>query len=163
MVKQDFSKVDDTHSFVSVPPGEYACRIVDVRVGNARDGSLRWSVRLEVLDGEYAGRTAAWDSLTWSERGIVRVKRVLAALGFGVDGPLELEAPDLVGRRARVQVVPEEYEDPLTGQRVERLRVPFLGWAPWNGDARGVDAQPTEAHARGDGTQEPDELDDSPF
>ena len=71
----DFSQVEDTQSFVSIPEGAYECRIAEVREGLSRDGSVRWSFRLEVLRGEYAGRTAGWDALTWSERGISRVKR----------------------------------------------------------------------------------------
>lgn len=129
MVKLDFSKVEDFESYASVPTGQYACRIVDTRIRASLDGSPRWGLRLEIVEGEYTGRTAAWDWLTWSERGVVRVKHVLAALGFQVDGPLELEIHDLVGREARVHVVPEEYQA-KDGSRTEANRVTFLGWAP---------------------------------
>ena len=74
----DFSLVDDVESFISVPEGIYLCRIADVREGVTRDGSPRWGIRLEVAEGEYAGRTAAWDGLPWSERGLPRVKQVLS-------------------------------------------------------------------------------------
>jgi hypothetical protein len=131
----DFRSVDDLESFVSVPQGVHACRIAEVREGRARDGSIRWSFRLEVLDGEYAGRTAAWDSLTWSERGVHRVKKVLEALGLDVRGELDVDAQDLVGLRARVQVEPEEREDPLSGRRQVRMRVPYVGYAPVEGAA----------------------------
>ena len=126
----DFRSVDDIDSFVSVPQGIHACRVAEVREGRARDGSIRWSIRLEVLDGEWAGRTAAWDSLTWSERGVHRVKKVLEALGVDVRGELDIEPADLIGLRARVQVEPEEREDPLSGRRQVRMRVPYLGYAP---------------------------------
>lgn len=126
----DFSSVDDVESFVSVPPGTHNVRIADVRPGRSRDGSVRWTFRLEVLDGEYAGRTAAWDSLTWSERGVYRVKKVLEAFGLDVSGELEVETNDLVNLQARVQVMPEEREDPLTGRRQVRMRVPYLGYGP---------------------------------
>jgi hypothetical protein len=140
----DFSSVDDVESFVSVPAGVHKVRVAEVRDGRARDGSVRWTFRLEVVDGDHAGRTAAWDSLTWSDRGIYRVKKVLAALGVDVSGEVELETNDLIGLRARVTVHPEEREDPVTGQRQVRMRVPYLGYAPWDdagaaaGDA-GVD------------------------
>ena len=125
----DFSKIDDTHSFVSVPEGTYPCKIAEVRERVARDGSAQWSFRLEVLEGEYAGRTAAWDSITWSEKGLSRVKLVLGALGFDTSGPLELEAVDLSGRCARVSLSIENHEDPVTGVRTLRPRVPFTGYA----------------------------------
>lgn len=126
----DFSNVDDVESFVSVPAGLHAVRIAEVREGRSRDGSTRWTFRLEVLDGDHAGRTAAWDSLTWSERGIYRVKKVLSALGIDVSGEVEVDSKDLVGLRARVLVQPEEREDPVTGQKQVRMRVPYLGYEP---------------------------------
>ena len=125
----DFSSVDDVETYVFVPEGEHDCRIADVREGTSRDGSVRWSFRLEVLGGEYAGRTAAWDSLTWSERGVYRVKKVLEALGLDVKGELEIEPKDLIDLQARVRVIPEEREDPVTGRRQVRMRVPYLGYA----------------------------------
>ena len=137
----DFSSVDDVDSYVFVPEGEHLCRVADVREGTSRDGSVRWSFRLEVLGGEYAGRTAAWDSLTWSERGVYRVKKVLEALGLNVRGELEIDPHDLLNLQARVRVVPEEREDPVTGRRQIRMRVPYLGYSPLRaGDADSPEA-----------------------
>jgi hypothetical protein len=126
----DFSQIQDFESYVSVPEGTYLCRIAEVREGLARDGSVRWGFRLEVAEGEYAGRTAAWDALTWSDRGIQRVKRVLSTLGIDTSGTVELEASDLIGLRAFATLEPEEREDPVTGRRQARLRVPYAGYAP---------------------------------
>lgn len=125
----DFSQVQDVESFVSIPEGTYPCRIAEVREGLARDGSVRWSLRLEVLAGEYAGRTAGWDGLTWSDRGVLRVQRVLEALGIEARGEVDLEPDQLVGLSVRAAFVAEEREDPLTGRRTARLRVPYAGYA----------------------------------
>ena len=103
--------------------------MAEVREGLARDGSVRWSLRLEVAEGEYAGRTAGWDGLTWSERGILRVRRALDALGLDTSGVLEVEPGDLVGLRVVAVFMHEEREDPLTGRRVMRMRVPYSGYA----------------------------------
>jgi hypothetical protein len=130
----DFSSVDDVESYISVPEGVHNCRVAEVREGRSRDGSVRWSFRLEVLDGDYAGRTAAWDSFTWSERGVYRVKKVLAALGIDVRGELEIDSADLVNLQARVKVEPEEREDPVSGRRQVRMRVPYLGYAALEDD-----------------------------
>jgi hypothetical protein len=128
-MRYDFREVQDVESYVSIPEGRYLCRIAEVREGLARDGSVRWSLRLEVAEGEYCGRTAGWDGLTWSERGILRVKRVLEALGFDTRGIIEIDPQDLVDQRAMVLFELEEREDPLTGRRQLRLRVPFSGYA----------------------------------
>src|SRR5688572_25754416 len=147
----DFSSVDDVESYVSVPAGAHNVRIAEVREGRSREGMPRWTFRLEVLDGDYAGRTAAWDSITWSERGVFRVKRVLEALGLDVRGELEIDSQDLVNLQARVQVAPEEREDPLTGHRQVRMRVPYLGYAPLDRNARNGRGDREEPRSEVDG------------
>jgi hypothetical protein len=129
-MQYDFSTVANMVSYASVPEGHYLCRVEEVREGVARDGSPRWSLRLEVAEGDHAGRTAAWDSITWSERGIHRVKLVLDSLGVETEGVVEIAPDDLVDLRACVQVVPEEREDPLSGRRELRNRVPYDGYVP---------------------------------
>lgn len=127
-MKYDFSKVEEVADFVSVPNGTYPCRVAEVRERLGEDGSERWSLRLEVEDGPFAGRTAAWDNLAWTEKGVRRVKLVLDRLGFPVQGELDLRPEDLVGRRAVVTVFAQEYVDPTTGARRIRSRVPFAGY-----------------------------------
>ena len=113
---------------MSVPEGTYLCRIDEVREGTTRDGAPRWAFRLAVADGEHAGRTAAWDGFSWSERGVRRAKHVLSKLGFDTDGVLELEPDELLHRRVWAEIGLEESEDPVTGAKRVRPRVPFLGY-----------------------------------
>jgi hypothetical protein len=145
-MKFDFTNVDDVQSFVSVPPGRHVCRVTEVRPGVARDGSTRWTFRLEVVGGVHHGRTAAWDSLTWSDRGVARVRHVLKGLGVSTQGVVEIEPQDLVGRRAEVQVQLEERENPQTGRREMRTRVPYAGYEPID-DGHADDAS---SHAQSD-------------
>lgn len=133
-MKLDFSGVEDAESYISIPEGTYLCRVADVREGLTRDGSARWGIRLEVIEGEYAGRTAAWDALIFSERGMPRVKHVLATLGLDVSVPMDLQPNDLMGLQARAQFLIEEYEDRLTGRRQRRLRVPYSGYESASGN-----------------------------
>lgn len=132
-MRLDFSAIEDTESFVSIPEGTYLCRIAEVRETSTRDGSLRWGLRLEVVEGEYAGRTAAWDGLIFSERGLPRVKQVLGLLGFDVSGTIEINPSDLLGLQVQTQCQLEEYEERLTGRRQKRLRVPYMGYESANG------------------------------
>lgn len=166
-MRQNFADIDDTHSLVSIPPGQYPCIVVDARMHVARDGSPRWGVHWKVLSGILAGKTAAWDNLTWSERGLPRVKQVLGKLGFDVSGVVELDPHDLLGRKALVRVELETYEDDLTGQRIERLTVPYNGYEAigedsghvpeWNGEGareasdEDVPAEESEADSDPDG------------
>lgn len=141
----DFSDVDDVESFVSIPEGVYPCRVAEVREGLTREGHARWAFRLEVAQGDHAGRTAAWDALIWSPRGLPRVKTVLSRLGFDVSGRLCIESGELLGRVVRAEVVLEEREDPNTGRRVARLRVPYTGYERLEGQASGEQVNGTEA------------------
>lgn len=125
----DFSRIEDLEDYLSVPEGRYPCRIAEVREGVTRDGDVRWTFRLEVREGEFAGRTAAWDGISWSERGLRRAKFVLRMFGFNTNGRLELEPSDLVGLDAWVEVQAEERQDPTSGVRSVRPKVPYLGYA----------------------------------
>ena len=127
-MERDLSQVEDARDYTSIPPGTYGVRIGEVRVGSTREGVERWGLRLDVVDGDYAGRTAGWDGISWGERGLTRAKYVLSQLGFETDGVVTLEPADLEGRCAVVSLQREEREDPATGQRLVRLKVPFLGW-----------------------------------
>ncbi|RMH04178.1 MAG: hypothetical protein D6702_03860 [Planctomycetota bacterium] len=137
----DFSEVDNIEDLRAVPPGEYLCRVAEVRESDSPSGHRRWGLRWEVAEGEFVGRTACWDSLHWSERGLPRAKYVLQVLGLEVDGPVEIHPADLEGRRAWVSCTAEEREDPITGIRRLMNRVPFAGYkvAP---DAAGDGAEP---------------------
>jgi len=127
-MRYDFSDVEDIESFVSIPEGEHLCRVAEIREGTSRDESARWSLRLEVVDGDLSGRTAGWDSLTWSQRAVHRVKHVLDAFGFETDGQIDVDSQELIGCEAYVTFREEEWEDPQTGRRQVRLCVPFIGY-----------------------------------
>ena len=139
-MRMDFTNIEDV-SYVSVPEGTYLCQLADLRERSTRDGSPRWSYRLVVKEGEYAGRTAAWDSVSWTERGLGRAKHVLSKLGFDVTGVLEVDAEQLVGRCASVRIQFEEHLDPVSGIRSVRPSVPYMGYelvdeaasTPWEG------------------------------
>src|SRR5690606_15896133 len=118
-----------THDFTSIPAGTYRCRVAEVRPGTNRAGAERWSMRLVVVDGEHAGKQAAWDAIVFSTRGRIRARLVLAALGFPSKGRVEIEPKDLEGKEAMVEIVPAEYTSP-SGDVVRRNEVPFSGWAP---------------------------------
>jgi len=127
-VDLDFDAIEKVSDFVSVPEGSYLCEIAEVRNGVTRNDDERWSLRLVVAEGEYCGRHAAWDSLVFSTRGQVRVRLVLEALGLPTKGRVQLKSEDLMGLRAFVEVRPEEYQHPDTGNVVRRNAVPYRGY-----------------------------------
>ena len=133
----DFAQIEDLEDLRSVPEGEYPCRVAEVRESRSPAGHVRWGLRWEVAQGEWQGRTACWDSIHWSERGLPRAKYVLRVLGFDVSGAVELEARALEGREALVTCTSEEREDATTGIRRLVHRVPFAGYQPWSANGHG--------------------------
>jgi hypothetical protein len=131
----EFTNTEDITDFTSVPAGSYLCDISDVRPGTTRTGEERWSYRLVVREGEYAGRHAAYDALVFSERALPRVRRVFAALGLPTAGRVHVEPKDLEGKRAFVEVRPAEYKNDL-GEVIRRNEVPYAGYraVPANGE-----------------------------
>lgn len=128
-MRWDFRDVNETEDFASLPEGWYTVKVEEVREGRTRDGDVRWGLKLVVLDGTFAGRIAAWDGLIWSDRGSPRAKRLLEALAFEVLGEVDIETQDLLGRSMDVELVTEEWENPVTGRRQRRNVVPYDGFA----------------------------------
>ncbi|MFT7668661.1 MAG: hypothetical protein ACI8X5_001358 [Planctomycetota bacterium] len=125
----DFGDVDETEDFASLPQGWYTVKIEEVREGRTRDRDVRWGLKLIVKTGDYAGRIAAWDGLVWSDRGLPRAKRLLEALGIDASGEVNIEPHELLGRALDVELVTEEWENPVTARRQRRNVVPYDGFA----------------------------------
>lgn len=125
----DFTEIADVDDLRAIPPGEYLCQVAEVRESQSPAGHIRWGLRWEVMQGEWQGRTACWDSLHWSERGLPRVKFVLKTLGCLGDGRADLQPKELEAKCALVTVIHEERDDPVSGIRRISNKVPFAGYA----------------------------------
>lgn len=123
----DFDAGDRTTNFVTVPDGDYLCRIAEVRAGTTRGGDERWSFRLVVADGLHIGKQAAWDSLVFSGRGLPRARSVFSAFGMPSSGKVQVSPSDLEGRTAIVTVRATEYSS-QSGDSVRRNEVPYDGY-----------------------------------
>ncbi len=115
--------------YLSVPAGTYLCEVAEIRTRTSRAGDELWSLRLVVVEGEHAGRHAAYDNLVWSLRGRARLRRVLRALGLTAEGCVGIEPEDLQGRRALVEVRPVAYTNDA-GETIRRNEVPYDGYRP---------------------------------
>ncbi len=121
------SGIDD---YVIVEEGTYPLRIESIKPKNNADGDVSWMLRLVLVEGERAGRIAAFDWLNFNDRGMHRVRSILSALGFDVSVAIEVEPDDLEGKIARVRLINQETVHPETGRTQRRSRVPYDGWSP---------------------------------
>lgn len=131
----DFDSVENVADYVTVPPGTYLCRVGEVRPGTTRGGDERWAIRLVVVEGEFTGRQAAWDSLVFSTRGRARARKIFAALGLPSKGKVTVQPADLEGKQAFVEVRPVEFTHP-GGEVVRRNEVPYDGFRPVEEETR---------------------------
>jgi len=129
----DGEQVDD---FVVVEDGTYRMRVGEVRPARTGDGRESWMLRMELDGGDLAGRTAVLDWLNFTERGLHRVRLVLAALGFDVSASMDVEPEELLGRVADVRIATQESRRESDGRLLRRSRVAYDGWSPATGDPR---------------------------
>ncbi|MDG1048575.1 MAG: DUF669 domain-containing protein [Planctomycetota bacterium] len=121
----DGTDVDD---FVVVEDGEYQMRVGEARSVETTGGSAAWMLRMELTDGDLAGRTAVLDWLNFTDRGLRRVRMVLAALGFDVTTSMDVEPEELIGREAMVTIATQESRRESDGRLFRRSRVAYDGW-----------------------------------
>lgn len=140
----DFGSIPEATTLPPIPPGVYLVEVREVRTRMNNEGAEMWGLRLVVAEGPLKGRTAAWDNLIWSPRGIGRVKRALRLMGFPVEGRLTIEPKDLEGRRIRARVVRDTYKDPTDGKELARNRVPFGGYLDPAGEGEEEEEPPEE-------------------
>lgn len=118
---------DDMSGFDPLPDGQYPVKVVEVEERSTSKGDPMWSLQLEVLSGQYAGRII-FDNITWSEAGMKRVKFVLRRLGLELSGEQEIKPEDLVGKAALVTTMIDTYFSEKHGKEKRRNQIPFDGY-----------------------------------
>ncbi len=84
-----------------IPAGEYRCRLASGELFTSKGGTPGFKVRLEVLDGEHAGRLL-WHDVWLSEAALPMAKRDLEKLGVESLEQLERPLPDGIVVAAKV-------------------------------------------------------------
>jgi len=132
----------DVDDFVVVEDGVHRVRIAEVRTSTSAQGDESWMLRLELVNGPLAGRTAVTDWLNFGARGLDRVRRVLSALGYDLSQPLDVDPQELVGQEALVELATRETMSPEGGRMQRRSRVVYDGWSPPDAGAVGAGLDP---------------------
>src|SRR5690606_3749400 len=125
----NFDGSEEITDYASIPAGTYLCAVTEIRERLTSSKDPMWAIRLTVAEGEFTGRTAAWDNLVFSPKALNRVKTIFAAMGLPHDGRVEVEPDDLLERRMLVQIRPAEYLS-SSGTMVRRNEVPYGGYRP---------------------------------
>lgn len=128
----NYDDIESINEFKPVPEGTYRCCVADVKEAQTSRGYPMWKLRLEIEEGEHAGRVI-FDRLVFSPAAMRRVKRVCACLGLKTAGTQELTPEMIVGRYTMVRAVIEDYID-QEGEARSSNAVPFDGYAPVDDD-----------------------------
>jgi hypothetical protein len=110
----DFNTVEDA-TFEALPRGMYPVVISDCEFTYSQNsGNPMWSMRLEVEEGDYAGRVLfnhlvfAGDGLAMTKRRLSRIAPELLERPFNPQDPEIINS--IVGRRLRAKVTIRKYE-----------------------------------------------------
>lgn len=104
-------KVND---FEALPPGWYNVRVTGVEEKVSGDnakhpGSTYLNIEYTVQDGEFEDRKV-WGNASLLPHALFTIKGLLAAIGgFDVDGELEFDEDDLIGKACMVKLTKREY------------------------------------------------------
>ena len=96
----NFAKVQ---SLEPLPAGVYTATIVKAELGVSKAGNEKIDMQWKIEGGAYDGRVI-FDTLTFTEKALFRVKATLQGLGFPADFKGNVSAEDLVGRTAKLTV-----------------------------------------------------------
>lgn len=104
-----------------LPPGSYNCTIASAEEGTSKGGHPQIEVKLEALDGDYAGGTIT-DWIVITEGSMGRVRQLLEAGDFQIpEGNFALAASDLAGLKVRI-LVREEPKNDGSGDMRSRVK-----------------------------------------
>lgn len=93
----------------TVPDGKYDVRVVDVILDRDPQQNTRFTLALEVEDGEHSGTVLTLDNHFYDSRKLEYTKKALVGLGLGHLKPSDLQRQEtrsaLVGIRASISCV----------------------------------------------------------
>lgn len=93
----------NVQSLDPVPTGSYTATIVKAEQGISKAGNEKIDLQWRIEGGAHDGRVI-FDTLTFTEKALFRVKATLQGLGFPKDFKGNVNAEDLIGRTAKITV-----------------------------------------------------------
>ena len=124
----NFRTVPNAKDFDPIPPGQYACELKTVEERKSAAGHPYWALQWAVSEGQFKGATV-FDFMVFSAKGLPRLKLLCQVSGIDVKGMVDLKPETLLGARARVSVVTNEYQD-REGKARTGNKASYFGYAP---------------------------------
>ncbi len=126
----NFDTIPDAEDYDPIPSGHYHMRVEKVTEKQTTLKDVMFNMKLVIVEGEYEGRKV-WDNITFSEKGMKRVKLVCSRLGIDVSGSVNVTPELLTDCEARVEVIQSSYSK--DGKEVQKNEVTFAGYERLDG------------------------------
>jgi len=101
----------EINDFEPLPSGWYNVAVTDGEVRESKSeknpGSEYIHWEYTVQDGSYENRKV-WDNTTLLPHALFSLKGLLAATGFAVDGDLDFDIPDVIGKTLQIRITQRE-------------------------------------------------------
>lgn len=98
--------------FEPLEDGNYNARITKIESRESQAGSTYLQFEFTITDAVAKGRKV-WDNYSLNEKALWKIAGLLSALGYEVDGELEFDPGELMGRELNITVGTEDYKDKL--------------------------------------------------
>jgi len=110
MPRVSFGGPKPARNYDPIPEGRYLSTIKDIEETTTRKGDPMWKLRLQIEEGEHAGRLV-FDRIVFSQRAQERLQMFCRALGLPTKGEIDLQPEMVEGKSCVVVVETEDYED----------------------------------------------------
>ena len=134
-MKMDYGHIDDSvKTFELIPAGEYKAEIIGVDEKYTKSSGLPlWNIKAKIIEGDYEDRLF-WDMWTFGpdmkdssqDKLRIRTKLNFKALGYDMSKPVDIDAEDIIGKKALVTLKQSSYKK--DGEVIPKNQVPFDGW-----------------------------------
>lgn len=115
----DFSGVESGGR--SVPEGTYLVEVVSVEEKESSEGNAYLAWKWKVAEGEYKG-TTLYDNTSLKPTALWRLKGLLVAMGYQVEGKFGLNLAEYKGKRVTVNTTIETYQGKEKSRIAEFIR-----------------------------------------
>ena len=127
MPRVDWDGVPDANTYEPLPFGWYRVRVEKCTEKKTKAGDPMYSIEYEVVDGKYTGRKL-FDNVVFNTAAFSRAKLICKRLGLTVNGLVDVEPTDFLGKEVMVKT--DAIDEYLTGKGEKRTRniIPFAGY-----------------------------------
>src|SRR4028119_478438 len=111
-MRLDFTNVEGQKTFEPLPSGRYTVEVTDYKQGEASENAknpgaptISWELTCTDANADESSHNRkVWENMTIVENSLWRLKALLSAAGFDVDGEIDFDPDEVVGSTLDAQL-----------------------------------------------------------